>query len=94
MTENEIDSYPTEKQMKAIKKLEAVFEECRKENVLFHVVLGNIHAYNGRVVFNVDGAKEDGIPVRDSDYYFFTPVIDIESWADDAHYVHFKKVKK
>jgi len=95
MNETEIDTYPTEKQMKAIQKLEAALKECKKENVVFHVVLETVHTFNGNYVSSIDDEKrDDGVYIPHVRNYTFSAPRDMQSWADDAHYVHFKKVKK
>lgn len=81
--------YPTEKQIKAIKKLEKAFKECSKERVIIHNILGNYHCYDGNKVRNIDDTEENGILVEDSDYYGFMTMI--SEWADDTHYVHLKE---
>lgn len=79
--------------MKAIKNLEVAFKECKKEKVYFHVILDTFYAFNGDVVREVDDNANDGIPLENSDRYSFTPTLNVESWADDQHYVHLKTNK-
>lgn len=77
-----------EAQKRAVKELEKAFANCLKANVYFHNCYGTLIAYDGWIVRDVNDTKSD-IPCRAGvSVKIYTK---LDSWADDKHYVHFKK---
>jgi len=79
---------PTKEQMKAIKSLERAFAKCRKAKVYFHNHYGTLMVYDGNIVELVNDTKtktscEEGYCLQIDE--------DLAGWADDRHYIHFKK---
>ena len=78
----------TKEQKSAISSLKRAFTKCKKANVYFHNCYGTLIAYDGNIVERVDDDK-DNIPCHDGK--FLTLPYDLDSWADDRHYVHLKE---
>ena len=78
----------TPEQEKAIKSLGQAFKRCTDANVYIHDCYGRLLAYNGHHVKNVsDDIDEFSC---DEGHYIEMHGIDISSWADDNHFIHFK----
>jgi hypothetical protein len=82
--------YPTDRQMKALKKLENALKECKDANVYFHNCYGTLHAFDGEYVKSVDDT-EDVESIYEPDSSFYPICLPCGEWADDQHYVHLKK---
>lgn len=75
-------------QKKAVNKLENALSACAKANVHIHNCYGTLVAYNGWNVRDVnDTPGEIGCRAGKT---IISP-INLDSWADDRHYVHFKE---
>jgi hypothetical protein len=75
-------------QTKAFKALGRAYKKCINVGIYFHQVLESLQAFNGNNVECVNDTKEGGWLTQEMS----PPDIKIVSaWADDNHYVHFKK---
>ena len=78
----------TKEQKSAISSLKRTFTKCKKANIYFHNCYGTLIAYDGNIVDFVDDDKDD-IPCHEG--RLLTLPYDLDSWADDRHYVHLKE---
>ena len=87
----------TKEQKSAISSLKRAFTKCKKANVYFHNCYGRLIAYDGNIVERVDNGAE-GIDTTENDglmdchegELLIIPY-DLDSYADDNHYVHLKE---
>ncbi len=77
----------TEEQIKAVKSLERAFKKCVKSELYIHNCYGILIAYDGNVVRCVDD-QETPIPCSAGTAINISRKLGLDSWADDAHYVH------
>lgn len=81
-------------QLKAFKKLQRAYRDCLHKNIYFHQILDSLQAFNGN---NVEMVDDTDVLQMDSRSPFciqsiLIPIMKItSSWADDDHFVHFKK---
>lgn len=81
--------YPTEKQLKPLKRLKAALKACEKENVYFHNCYGTLCAFDGEKVECVNDVEDEkSIPEPSGDFYQIT--LPCCEYADDSHFIHLK----
>ncbi|MDD3623045.1 MAG: hypothetical protein PHQ81_11645 [Methanofollis sp.] len=77
----------TPEQEKAVKSLERAFKRCYKEGILLFNKYGDLIAYNKEYVKCVDDEPEG--PLIDGDIgRKVNSGVNLDSWADDRHFVH------
>ncbi len=74
-------------QINAVRAVERAFAKCISANVYFHNCYGTLRAYDGNVVKDVNDTKTE---TPCSEGYGLKIDLQLDSWADDLHYVHKK----
>lgn len=84
----------TPDQEKAFKLFERAFNKCKKSGITFYTVLESVTAFNGEYIDSIHDDKSAldfslGDPSTPDYNCIMHP--DLSGWADDEHFVSFKK---